>query len=118
MTHSNVWDVTETDNAQLQELRRGTAVLACLLMLRTPQYGYALLEQLAEAGIPVEGNTLYPLMRRLETQGLLESEWNTDESRPRKFYRTSAAGNALATVLLEDWKNLQTSIDRIAKENS
>ena len=114
--HSNVWVVTENDNAQLQELRRGTAVLACLLMLRTPQYGYALLEQLAEAGIPVEGNTLYPLMRRLETQGLLESEWNTDESRPRKFYRTSPAGNALATVLLEDWKNLQTSIDRIAKE--
>ena len=111
-----MWRVTENDNAQLQELRRGTAVLACLLMLRAPQYGYALLEQLAEAGIPVEGNTLYPLLRRLESQGLLISEWNTDESRPRKFYRTSPNGDALAAVLLEDWKNLQTSIDRIAKE--
>lgn len=113
-----MWDVNDNGSAQLQELRRGTAVLACLLMLRTPQYGYALLEQLADAGIPVEGNTLYPLLRRLEAQGLLISEWNTDESRPRKFYRTSLAGDALATVLLEDWKNLHASIDRIVQENS
>ena len=118
MTHSNVSLVNDNESAQLQELRRGTAVLACLLMLRAPQYGYALLEQLAAAGIPVEGNTLYPLLRRLEAQGLLISEWNTDESRPRKFYRTSLAGDSLATVLLDDWKNLQQSIDRIAKENS
>ena len=118
MTHSNVSLVNEIESAQLQELRRGTAVLASLLMLRAPQYGYALLEQLAEAGIPVEGNTLYPLLRRLEAQGLLISEWNTDESRPRKFYRTSPAGDALATVLLDDWKSLQASIATIAKENS
>lgn len=110
--------MNENESAQLQELRRGTAVLACLLMLRSPQYGYALLEQLAAAGIPVEGNTLYPLLRRLESQGLLVSEWNTDESRPRKFYRTSPAGDALAAVLLEDWKHLQSSIDRIAQEKS
>jgi DNA-binding PadR family transcriptional regulator len=113
-----VWLVSENDNAQLQELRRGTAVLACLLMLRSPQYGYALLEQLAAAGIPVEGNTLYPLLRRLEAQGLLLSEWNTDESRPRKFYRTSQAGDALAAVLLEDWKSLQQSIERISRKET
>ena len=93
-------------------------MLACLLMLRTPQYGYALLEQLSEAGIPVEGNTLYPLLRRLESQGLLVSEWNTDESRPRKFYRTSPHGDALAAALLEDWKNLQISIDSIARKDN
>lgn len=110
--------MSENDNAQLQELRRGTAVLACLLMLRSPQYGYALLEQLAAAGIPVEGNTLYPLLRRLESQGLLVSEWNTDESRPRKFYRTSPAGDALADVLLADWNNLQASIDRISRKET
>ena len=109
--------MSENDAAQLQELRRGTAVLACLLMLHSPQYGYALLEQLAAAGIPVEGNTLYPLLRRLESQGLLVSEWNTDESRPRKFYRTSPAGDALAAVLLEDWKNLQASIDSISRKD-
>jgi PadR family transcriptional regulator PadR len=110
--------VSENDNAQLLELRRGTAVLACLLMLRTPQYGYALLEQLAAAGIPVEGNTLYPLLRRLESQGLLVSEWNTDESRPRKFYRTSAAGDSLADALLAEWDNLQSSIDRISRKET
>ncbi len=110
--------MSENDNAQLQELRRGTAVLACLLMLRAPQYGYALLEQLADAGIPVEGNTLYPLLRRLESQGLLISEWNTDESRPRKFYRTSPAGDSLAGVLLEDWNHLQASIDRISRKET
>lgn len=110
--------MSENDNAQLQELRRGTAVLACLLMLRAPQYGYALLEQLADAGIPVEGNTLYPLLRRLESQGLLTSEWNTDESRPRKFYRTSPAGDSLAGVLLEDWNHLQASIDRISRKET
>ena len=101
-------------DAQVQELRRGTVVLACLLMLREPQYGYALLEQLGSAGIPVEGNTLYPLMRRLESQGLLTSEWNTEESRPRKFYRTSTEGERLAAILLDDWKTLQSSINRIA----
>jgi PadR family transcriptional regulator PadR len=110
--------VTDNDNAQLQELRRGTAVLACLLMLRTPQYGYALLEQLAAAGIPVEGNTLYPLLRRLEAQGLLVSEWNTDESRPRKFYRTSPAGDPPAEVLLDDGNNLLASIDRISRKET
>ena len=73
----------------LQELRRGTIVVACLATLRTPGYGYALLETLAGAGFGVDANTLYPLLRRLEKQGLLVAEWNTDESRPRKFYRTS-----------------------------
>jgi DNA-binding PadR family transcriptional regulator len=110
--------VSELENAQRQELRRGTVVLACLLMLRAPQYGYALLEQLAAAGIPVEGNTLYPLLRRLESQGLLASEWNTDESRPRKFYRVSDEGRAVADGLLADWRALQESIDRIAEETS
>ena len=104
-------------DTHLQELRRGTVVLACLEVLRDPGYGYALLETLDAAGFEVQGNTLYPLLRRLESQGLLASDWNTDESRPRKFYRTSIAGDALATVLFDDWKSLQSSIDRIAEEN-
>lgn len=109
--------MTESENAQSQELRRGTAVLACLLMLRTPQYGYALLEQLSDAGIPVEGNTLYPLLRRLESQGLLISEWNTDESRPRKFYQTSDEGAALAAALSEDWANLDNAFRTLKDES-
>lgn len=87
----------------LQELRRGTVVLACLLILRQPNYGYALLEYLERSGFAVDANTLYPLLRRLEKQGLLTSEWNTDEARPRKFYRTSAAGEAMADALTSDW---------------
>ena len=95
----------------LQELRRGTVVVAALATLRAPTYGYALLEKLAAAGFAVDGNTLYPLLRRLEKQSLLTSEWNTDESRPRKFYRTTKAGEDLLGSLLGDWHSLHTSIE-------
>ncbi|SRR5690606_4142107 len=95
--------MTDTEfDGHLQELRRGTIVLASLMLLRTPGYGYGLLEQLASAGFPTDANTLYPLLRRLEKQGCLESEWNTDEARPRKFYRTSEAGLRLAAILTQE----------------
>ena len=100
-----------------QELRRGTVVLACLLALREPGYGYALLKTLETAGIPSDGNTVYPLLRRLEERGLLESEWNTEESRPRKFYRTTEAGSALATQLLADVKDLTASLHALNGRN-
>jgi len=93
----------------LQELRRGTVVLACRLILRKPNYSYALLDLLEESGFAVDANTLYPLLRRLEKQGLLTSDWNTDESRPRKFYRTSPDGDAVAGVLGQDWDDLSTA---------
>ena len=97
----------------LQELRRGTVVMAALATLSRPTYGYALLESLAEAGFAVDGNTLYPLLRRLEKQGLLTSEWNTEESRPRKFYRVSPEGAALLQQLLDEWQTLHTSIEKL-----
>lgn len=97
----------------VQELRRGTVVVAALGILREPTYGYALLEQLEQAGFRVDGNTLYPLLRRLEKQQLLTSEWNTEESRPRKFYRVAPAGEALLTALLEEWRSLDTSIEKL-----
>jgi DNA-binding PadR family transcriptional regulator len=97
----------------LQELRRGTVVMAALAILSRPTYGYALLERLAEAGFAVEGNTLYPLLRRLEKQGLLTSEWNTEESRPRKFYQVSDEGRALLQALLDEWHSLHTSIENL-----
>ena len=93
-----------------QELRRGTVVLACLLALREPGYGYGLLKTLEGAGIPSDGNTVYPLLRRLEERGLLTSAWNTDESRPRKFYMTTPAGRDLATQLLTDVTDLTKSL--------
>ena len=103
-------NLDETTAAHLQELRRGTVVLACLVRLRTPDYGYALLESLNTLGILVDANTLYPLLRRLEKQGLLTSEWNTDETRPRKFYRTSPAGEQLADALMTDWRRIDDAL--------
>ncbi len=97
----------------LQELRRGTVVMAALATLSRPTYGYALLETLADSGFAVDANTLYPLLRRLEKQGLLTSEWNTEESRPRKFYRVSSAGQALLESLLTEWQQLHTSIEKL-----
>lgn len=96
-----------------QELRRGTVVLACLLALREPEYGYALLKRLDAAGIPSDANTIYPLLRRLEDRGLLESEWNTDDSRPRKYYRTSRAGLQLSAQLMTEMTNLTASLDAL-----
>ena len=85
-------------------------MLACLIRLRTPDYGYALLESLNGLGILVDANTLYPLLRRLEKQGLLASEWNTDEARPRKFYRTGPAGETLAGALMTDWRRIDDAL--------
>lgn len=120
MAHSIVLLVgtEETILNLAQELRRGTVVLACLALLDEPQYGYALLETLNGAGITVDGNTLYPLLRRLEKQGLLISEWNTEESRPRKFYRTSADGAELAATLTGDWTELNTAFRTLLKDES
>lgn len=100
----------EVTSTHQQELRRGTIVLACLTMLQSPGYGYALLEQLAAAGFDVDANTLYPLLRRLERQGLLGSQWNTEEARPRKYYATSPAGQDLLGVLRADWAQLDRAL--------
>ncbi len=96
-----------------QELRRGTIVLASLSLLREPGYGYALLEQLGAAGFDVDANTLYPLLRRLERQGLLTSQWNTDESRPRKYYVTSSSGLDLVGVLRTEWVQLDRALQAL-----
>jgi PadR family transcriptional regulator, regulatory protein PadR len=101
-----------------QELRRGTVVLACLLALRTPGYGYGLLKTLDAAGIPSDANTLYPLLRRLEERELLVSEWNTDEARPRKFYRTSPAGDSLAAQLMSEMTDLTASLKALDEGDS
>jgi PadR family transcriptional regulator, regulatory protein PadR len=99
-----------TLSGHLQELRRGTVVVASLTVLNEPGYGYSLLETLSHAGFEVEANTLYPLLRRLEAQGLLTSEWNTDEARPRKFYRTTTQGDEVAGALRAEWGRLDKAI--------
>lgn len=104
-------------DSHLQEIRRGTIVLACLQLLRTAGYGYRLLEELASRDFTVDANTLYPMLRRLEKQGYLTSEWNTEEARPRKFYRTSAAGAELADALTDEWRSLTAAIASLTMEN-
>ncbi len=110
-------EAEELIQGQAQELRRGTVVLACLALLEAPQYGYALLVTLNDAGVTVDGNTLYPLLRRLEKQGLLTSDWNTDESRPRKFYRVTPEGSQVRAGLVREWEDLVASIAQLTKEN-
>lgn len=85
------------------ELRRGVVVLAVLSQMDSVRYGYSLIQQLDALGIPVEEGTLYPLLRRLEQQGVLESEWDTSEARPRKNYRISPLGREVLALLRAEW---------------
>jgi PadR family transcriptional regulator PadR len=98
------------------ELRRGCLVLAVLAQLREEHYGYTLRKALADDGLEIEESTLYPLLRRLETQGLLLSEWREEDKRNKRFYRLSKDGRAILKQLLEEWRGLGASIDRIANE--
>ncbi|WP_259063425.1 PadR family transcriptional regulator [Microbacterium sp. AK031] len=91
---------------------------ACLQLLRTPGYGYGLLEELERRGFATDANTLYPLLRRLEKQEYLTSEWNTEEARPRKFYRTSDAGIRLADTLTQDWLALSAAIATLTDQEN
>ena len=89
-----------------QELRRGSLVLATLSQLDEAKYGYALIDELSRRGLEIDQGTLYPLLRRLEEQGLLESEWNVEGSRPRRYYQISTAGQELLQLLTEEWQAL------------
>jgi DNA-binding PadR family transcriptional regulator len=100
------------------ELRRGIVVLAVLSQMDTARYGYSLIQRLGEQGLDIEEGTLYPLLRRLEKQGLLESEWEVGESRPRKYYRISAAGQAILTTLIADWHETVAVMDAMLKGNT
>jgi DNA-binding PadR family transcriptional regulator len=87
-----------------QELRRGTVVLCVLANLKVPTYGYNLIEILSKTGISIEANTLYPLMRRLEGQKLLASEWNTEGAKPRKYYSLTDYGKEVVAELKTQWQ--------------
>lgn len=97
------------------ELRRGSLVLAVLAQLRTEQYGYTLRKSLSEHGMEIDEGTLYPLLRRLESQGLLESEWREEDKRNKRFYVLSAYGRQLLKQLLAEWKNIDASLNGIVK---
>lgn len=100
----------------IQELKRGTLVLGVLSQLKDPLYGYSLVSSLSQKGMDIDKNTLYPLLRRLEAQGLLASEWNVEESRPRRYYQLSAQGYEVLHQLSEEWNKLNVTIVELLKE--
>ena len=93
------------------ELRRGSLVLAVLAALRKEQYGYTLRTTLEEQGMTIDEGTLYPLLRRLESQGLLLSEWREEEKRNKRFYRLSADGKLILKQLLAEWQSISSSLN-------
>jgi PadR family transcriptional regulator, regulatory protein PadR len=97
------------------ELRRGSLILAVLAQLRSEQYGYTLRKALAEHGMDIDEGTLYPLLRRLETQGLLVSEWREEDKRNKRFYVLSPEGKQILQQLLEEWKSIDSSLTAIVK---
>ncbi|MFN8434261.1 MAG: PadR family transcriptional regulator [Anaerolineales bacterium] len=104
---------TESLENVVLELRRGVIVLAALSQLGSPEYGYSLLKKLADLGLEVDQGTLYPLLRRLETQGLLESVWKLEEARPRRYYVISAEGKKLLPKMKKEWAGIVSVMDKI-----
>jgi PadR family transcriptional regulator PadR len=114
-TSSAVRDPVLFDNLRL-ELRRGCLSLAVLAALRAEQYGYTLRKLLSERGLDVDESTLYPLLRRLENQGLLISEWREEGKRNKRFYRLSDDGARMLTQLLAEWQIIDSSLNGILSE--
>ena len=106
-------NIEETVSGLILELRRGTLILLVLSQLRQPMYGYSLVKKLNDHGIPMDANTLYPLMRRLEGQGLLSSQWDTGEAKPRKYYRITPDGLTVLEKTKEYWKTFSTNVDEL-----
>jgi PadR family transcriptional regulator PadR len=112
---------TKPDNELFEslrlELRRGCLIVAVLAQLRVEHYGYTLRKALADEGLAIEESTLYPLLRRLETQGLLQSEWREEEKRNKRFYRLSREGKTILAQLLVEWNGINESLHKILKQS-
>ena len=98
------------------ELRRGTLILSVLSQLKKPQYGYSLIVLLQEKGIEIDAGTLYPLLRRLEKQELLESNWDVESAKPRKYYKRSDYGNTIYDKLCQHWAEMVNKLDKLLNE--
>lgn len=109
--------IDELMSTLIVELRRGTLVLSVLSQLSSPEYGYSLVQKLENKNMPIEAGTLYPLLRRLEKQQLLISNWDTTESRPRKFYVLSDEGKQVYKRLKSEWKNLSMQLEELLMED-
>jgi DNA-binding PadR family transcriptional regulator len=117
MTHSMPTDVDIFETLR-QELRRGSLILAVLGQLRAEHYGYTLRKGLADMGVEIEEGALYPMLRRLEAQGLLASEWREEDKRNKRFYRLSPLGTAILARLTAEWRALNRSLSGILDEES
>jgi len=115
MKNSTKLDVDLFENLKL-ELRRGCLIVAVLAQLRQEHYGYTLRKALDDLGLAIDEGTLYPLLRRLETQGLLASERREENKRNKRFYRLSAQGELILQKLLEEWQTINASLERILQE--
>lgn len=98
------------------ELRRGSLILAVLAELRSEKYGYTLRKDLGDKGMEIDEGTLYPLLRRLESQGLLTSQWREEDKRNKRFYRLSRDGELILLQLLVEWENIDSALNKIVKE--
>jgi DNA-binding PadR family transcriptional regulator len=115
----NATQLPLSENLSL-ELRRGALVLAVLSQLHQEQYGYSLKKSLADKGLEIDEGTLYPLLRRLESQKLLRSRWQLEDSRPRRYYVISPLGEQVERELAAQWKSLVRVLDSLlapSKEN-
>lgn len=99
------------------ELRRGCLIVAVLAQLRSEHYGYTLRKSLADRGLAIEESTLYPLLRRLETQKLLTSQWREEDKRNKRFYKLSPAGETILTKLLAEWNSINASVHNILQNS-
>ena len=111
-------NIDETVSGLAQELRRGTLILLVLSQLRSPTYGYSLVKKLSEHQIPMDANTLYPLMRRLEGQGLLKSSWDTTEAKPRKYYQITEMGMDVLEKTKDYYRVFSANVERLLEENA
>ena len=115
MTNGKQPGAEQFENLKL-ELRRGCLVVAVLGQLRKEQYGYTLRKALADDGLDIDESTLYPLLRRLESQGLLISQWREEDKRNKRFYRLSPIGEQMLAQLLEEWQRINASLEKILQE--
>ena len=115
MNNSTQIDAELFENLRL-ELRRGCLVVAVLAQLRLEHYGYTLRKALGDQGLDIDEGTLYPLLRRLENQGLLASEWREENKRNKRFYRLSQQGELILKQLLEEWQAINASLEKILQE--
>lgn len=113
MTHATMASDDDIFESLRLELRRGTLILAVLGQLRVERYGYTLRKALAEVGVEIDEGALYPMLRRLESQGLLISEWREEEKRNKRFYRLSPLGTETLARLIVEWRALNRSLDGI-----